>query len=195
MNLAEGVVDLRLHTVASDGTSSLEDRITQARTRELKAIAITDHDCIAIELQSRVSSYEHLELISGVEVRAELGGTKVELFRYFINPQDRQIATALKRVREYRRVISRLRDMTELDRSYDHLCETTSDILDRPHIASVLVSEGIVSSVYAAFDRYLGTDGEAFVPMERVPAPTVIKCYGGPVASSRWPILVGYRRT
>ena len=41
-----GLVDLHVHTIFSDGILSPEAIINKAIERDLKAIAITDHDCV-----------------------------------------------------------------------------------------------------------------------------------------------------
>lgn len=180
MALADGVADLHMHTTASDGTCSVADRVQQAGVRDLDAIAITDHDTVADGLDSRVTERAGVELITGVEVRADALGTKVELLGYYIDPTDNSLLDLLEQVRSYRRdrnrrIVDRLHDVTELERSYRDIRATTDGILGRPHIANVLIEAGIVDTVGAAFEQYLGADGRASVPMERVPAGELIQ--------------------
>lgn len=180
MDTGDGVADLHMHTTASDGTCSVEERIQQAQETDLDAIAITDHDTIADSLDQRVLHRANLQLITGVEVRADVRNTKVELLGYFIDPTNSSLIDILERVRSYRRernyqIINNLRGVTTLDRSYDSIQSEVDGILGRPHIASVLLDERIVDSVSAAFEQYLGATGSAFVPMERVPATDIIE--------------------
>lgn len=184
MDRSDGVADLHMHTVASDGTCSVAQRVKQARERGLAAIAITDHDAISGDLDARVADHGDLELITGVEVRADVRDTKVELLGYYVDPDDDRFADLLARVRDYRRdrnrrIVDRLHEVTSFDRSYEDVRATADGILGRPHIADALVEAGIVDSVGAAFDRYLGADGEAFVPMERVPATELLDALHG----------------
>lgn len=178
MSLNQGVADLHMHTTASDGTCSVSDRLEQAVQNGLQAIAITDHDTLSADLSGRVAN-EAVELISGVEVRADVNGTKVELLGYYVDPDDRQLGETLERVREYRhernqRIFDQLRELTPFDRSYASARTETDDVLGRPHIAGMLVEDGIADSIGDAFDRYLGDNGEAYVPMERVDAAEII---------------------
>jgi predicted metal-dependent phosphoesterase TrpH len=184
MGSTDGVADLHMHTVASDGTCSVTDRGQQAREQGLDAIAITDHDSISADIEDRRTLDDGLEVIAGVEVRADVQDTKVELLGYFIDPDDKRLADVLAEVREYRRdrnrqIIERLHETTSLDRSYEDVRGEADGILGRPHIADVLIQEGIIDSVGAAFDEHLANDGTAFVPMERVPAPEVIDAIQG----------------
>ena len=184
MDISHGIADLHMHTVASDGTCSVAERGQQARERGLDAIAITDHDSVSTEIEDRRTVDDGLELIAGVEVRADVQDTKVELLGYFVDPDDERLADVLAEVREYRRdrnrqIIEQLHETTSLDRSYDDIRGEADGILGRPHIANVLIEEGIVDSIGAAFDEHLANDGTAFVPMERVPAPEVIEAIQG----------------
>lgn len=179
MNLSDRVADLHLHTTSSDGTCTVGDRIQQAQNIGLEAIAITDHDTISGELNCRVSSQNEIELITGVEVRADVGNTKVELLGYYINPTNTDLIHLLEKVRSYRRdrnreIITQLREATNLNRSYDDIRTEVNGILGRPHIADILIEEGIVDSISTAFETYLGSNGDTFVPMKRVPSGDVI---------------------
>jgi predicted metal-dependent phosphoesterase TrpH len=184
MGLEDGVADLHVHTTASDGTCSVADRIEQARDRELGAISITDHDTIATEIGARRSVRAGVELVAGIEVRADARDTKVELLGYYVDPTDEGLAGVLETIRGYRRernrqLIDRLQEGTPLERSYEEIRAGAPGILGRPHVASVLVEEGIVDSVGEAFAEYLGENGAAFVPMERMPAPEVVEAIQG----------------
>ena len=41
------MIDLHMHTTASDGSLSFEELVSQAKAVGIKAIAITDHDTVA----------------------------------------------------------------------------------------------------------------------------------------------------
>jgi hypothetical protein len=184
MNLSEGVADLHVHTTASDGTCSVADRVRQARDRGLEAIAITDHDVIAGEIRDRRAIRDGLELVAGVEVRADVRDTKIELLGYYVDPTDEGLAGTLETVRGFRRarnrrLVDRLHEVTALDRSYEEIRAEAPGVLGRPHVASVLVEAGVVDSVEAAFAEYLGTDEAAYVAMERAPAPAVVDAIHG----------------
>jgi len=171
--------DLHLHTTTSDGTCTVADRVRQATERDLDAIAITDHDRIPQELTSRHERRGQCTAITGTEVRADYEGVKVEILGYFLDPDVETLVDTLATARRYRRernrrLVERLTDETGLDLSYDRLAESVEGSLGRPHLADRLVEEGVVDDIGTAFDRYLGSDGSAYVPMERVPYGTVI---------------------
>lgn len=184
MSDGDGVADLHMHTTASDGTCTVAARVSQAGERGLEAIAITDHDTIGEDLSERVERRGDLELITGVEVRGDARGTKVELLGYFVDPTDDRLGATLERVRTFRRernreMIERLTEVTALDRSYDDLAAEADGLLGRPHMASALHEAGVVDSIREAFASYLAEDGDAYVPMERVPAIEVMTAVQG----------------
>lgn len=194
MTLADGVADLHLHTTASDGTVDVVERVTQALDAGLEAIAVTDHDVIADSLSERTTTRRGLEVITGVEVRADCFDTKVELLGYFVDPEDETLSRTLDWAREFRvernrELVANVASETGLDVTYDALAADVEGGLGRPHLAALLVERGVVDSVGAAFDQYLAEDGACFVPMERHPYDRVLDAIhaAGGVASLAHP--------
>ena len=192
MDLRVGAADLHMHTVASDGTSTVTERIEQAREHDLDIIAITDHDCISEDLTDRWRAADGVTVITGVEVRADLDGQKVELLGYFVDPDSDALQSVLSQAREYRRernrtLAARLTELTDHRFDYEQLAESAPGMLGRPHFAQRLVAEGVVDSLGEAFGEYLGSDGAAYIPMERVPYQEVIDALhdAGGVVSAR----------
>lgn len=179
-DIGSGIADLHLHTITSDGTVGIEDRIEHAQELGIETIAITDHDAISDSLQKPTERRDWVEIITGVEVRADLLDTKIEILGYFVNPNSHPLQSMLDQVRTFRQrrnaeLVSELSDSTGLNLSHDELTESVEGNLGRPHLAEILVENGIVDSVQEAFDQYLGEGGEAFVPMQRLPAEEVIE--------------------
>jgi predicted metal-dependent phosphoesterase TrpH len=174
------VADLHIHTRASDGTDSVGRRIEQARACGLETIAITDHDAITDVLSDRVEQHGDIEVVTGVEVRADCLNSKVEILGYYVDPTDEALGEILATARGYRRernatLVGRLRKETGFSPTVDELRAECNGILGRPHFARRLVDEGISASVGAAFDEYLAEDGACYVPMRRLPAKRVLR--------------------
>jgi predicted metal-dependent phosphoesterase TrpH len=179
MSIESGIADLHLHTVASDGTDTVDQRVEQANERDLDAIAITDHDRIPDELSAPLTNRQSIEVVTGAEIRADIEGTKVEILGYFVDPSSNTLSDVLEQARAYRRernrrLISELNAVTPLELDYHELSESVRGGLGRPHLAGVLVEEGLVEDVGAAFEQYLAEDGSCFVPMERIDYPEVL---------------------
>jgi predicted metal-dependent phosphoesterase TrpH len=192
--LDAGVADMHLHTTTSDGTATVSDRLTQAADRDLDTIAITDHDVVPDAVSERTTCRNGVELVAGVEVRADLFDTKVEILGHFVDPTDSTLQATLERAREFRvernrTLVESVADETGLDVTHDSLAASVEGGLGRPHVADLLVEEGVIDSIGAAFEEYLGEEGVCFVPMERHPYQRVIDAIhsAGGVASLAHP--------
>jgi len=194
MDRSAGIADLHVHTTASDGTSSVDERVAQATDRGLDALAITDHDTISETLTEPVTRRAGLEVVTGVEARADFEGTKIEILGYYVSPANEQLRDVLARARGFRHerneeMIEKLNATTGLSLDYDDMQAAARGSLGRPHVAGALVDAGLVDSIDAAFAEYLGTDSAAYVPMERQDYTAVIDAIhaAGGVASLAHP--------
>lgn len=187
--------DLHLHTTASDGTDSLEQRIQQAEEYGLAAIAITDHDTISEELDSR--SYEAesgVEVITGAEIKCEIGGTKIEILGYFLNPENAALEQVFEELSENRiqrmeKMVENLNQEIEEDISLEEVLEYEEDTPGRPHLAQVLIDRGVAEDNQHAFDEFIGKESDVYREVEKIPAEKVIEAVheSGGVASLAHP--------
>jgi predicted metal-dependent phosphoesterase TrpH len=180
MDTDSGYADLHMHTTASDGNSTVEERVEQAKERGLGAISITDHDRIPASLDTPVTSRDGVKVVTGVEIRADVFDTKVEILGYYVDPTNDSLNSVLERVRGYREernreMVERLADATGLHITYESLKESVDGSLGRPHLADLLIEEGFADTVSEAFDEYLDEGGDVYVPMERAPYDEVIE--------------------
>ena len=75
--------DLHFHTTASDGRLTPEECLHLAASRNLKGLAITDHDTIDGYLQIRDQViYPDLELLAGVEISCNYEGREIHMLAY-----------------------------------------------------------------------------------------------------------------
>ncbi|MDY6778860.1 MAG: PHP domain-containing protein [Candidatus Nanohaloarchaea archaeon] len=177
---SKGFADLHLHTTASDGTDSVEERVSDASERGFDAIAVTDHDTINRSMEDRVEHRQGVEVICGSEIKAGLDGTKVEVLGYFLQPDDERLNELFDRIRRYRE--ERMREMvrkvnaeTDATISYEEVAAKADTSIGRPHLASVLVEHGEADSISDAFARFIGSDQPAYVATEKVAVGEVIE--------------------
>ncbi len=172
-------IDLHIHTTASDGTLTPSEIISQALKLKLKAIAITDHDTLAgskAVLQAGIPS--PLDFLTGVEISAApprfyAGSGSFHLLGYSIRLDDPALNHALEKLQQAREnrnpaIIGRLNDIGIAITLDEVRQEAGEGQLGRPHIAKLLIKKGLVGSMNQAFDRYLGTDGPAYVDKYRI---------------------------
>lgn len=167
-------VDLHLHTNASDGALPPSEVVARADSAGLDLIAIADHDTTAGFAPARETAKDlEVDLISAIEISANHRGRDIHILGYLVDPDDPAIAqhSAVARKRRADRVremIARLEELGVMVDYDDVVAEAgpNAQALARPHLARVLWSQGDVSSVAEAFDRYIADDGPAYVPVQ-----------------------------
>ena len=164
-----GEIDLHIHTTASDGMLMPSQVVRLAKKRNLKAIAITDHDSIdgvreALDQGRRVS----LEVIPGVEISANSKTGNLHLLGYYVQTEDGILKEKLDRLKQARSernpsIVRRLNALG-IDISYPEVIQVSGGgQVGRPHFARVLCDKRYVRTIDEAFDRYLGQGAPAYV--------------------------------
>lgn len=171
---ARRYVDLHIHTIHSDGSSTVEEVLEAASHKELAAIAITDHDCVdayphALEMGSRLG----IEVIPGLELSSESEGTDLHILGYFIdtaNPTLTRRLTEMKNARyvRARKIVENLNNQG-IDLRFDTVLSIAGvGAIGRPHIAAALLREELVYSFREAFEKYLGYGLPCYVEKYRM---------------------------
>jgi predicted metal-dependent phosphoesterase TrpH len=176
------VIDLHLHTTASDGRSSPADLVREAAAAGLTTIAVTDHDTTGAQAEvAAAAAGAGLRTIPGIEITAVHTSRDVHILAYFIRDNDAELETFLASQRVNRR--KRLERMIELlDRvgapvDPDLLQQHTGAggrSLGRPLLADALVRAGHVQTRTEAFERFLGQGRPGFVAREGASPADVI---------------------
>ena len=167
------IVDLHLHTLASDGRLTPTELVRLAARQGLNTVAITDHDTTdgLAEAFEAAKDFPGLRVIPGIELSADVPGDEVHVLGYFINPDDAELQSELQRFRAGR--VDRARTMVEklsqlgIHVEWERVQHFAGDgAVGRPHIAMALVEAGYCKEPKDAFPEYLGRNGLAYV--ERV---------------------------
>ena len=177
------MIDLHLHTNASDGTYSPGDLVGRAAGAGLTVIAVTDHDTTAATRDVRGHAHERgIEAISGIEITAVEGDRDVHVLAYFLDPAElslveflaRQRATRLARVEAIAARLASLGMPVDVQPLVDDVRRQGLRSLGRPEIARAMIAAGHVADTREAFDKWLGRDAPAFVPRPGAPVEAVI---------------------
>lgn len=191
------MIDLHLHTTASDGRLSPAALVARTSQAGLRTIAVTDHDTTAALDEVRAAARPlGIEVVTGIELTAVHAGRDVHILGYFFDPADAPLAALLDTQRSRR--VARLREIGRRLESLGVPIDVEGILNDgsgpgravgRPLIARALVERGHVGSVQEAFDRYLASGQPAFVPREgRGPAAFIDAMHrAGGVASFAHP--------
>jgi predicted metal-dependent phosphoesterase TrpH len=166
---ARRYVDLHIHTIHSDGSSTVEEVLDAASKKELAAIAITDHDCVdAYPAACALGSRLGIEVIPGLELSSEIEGADLHVLGYFIDITNPTLQHKLDEMKEARYI--RARKIVEnlnkqgLDLRFETVLATAGvGAIGRPHIAAALLKEELVYSFREAFEKFLGYGLPAYV--------------------------------
>ena len=166
------MIDLHVHTTASDGTLTPQQIVEYAKQIGIDALAITDHDTISgVESAKQSGDLLGVEVIPGIEISVDFAG-EMHILGYYVE----QTPKFMKRLEEFKITReSRNRKMIEKlqQRGFDISYQEVSSIaksksVGRPHIAVTLMKKGYVDSINTAFEKYIGDGKIAYVEREKV---------------------------
>ncbi len=168
------MIDLHLHTTASDGEFTPSKVVEIAVDRGMKAISITDHDTVDGLLEAKKRADElNLKLIYGIELSSDWQGKEVHILGYFLDLEDENFKKHLENIKKDRnkrneKILEKLAKY-RIDISMKELEEEAGgEIVSRTHIANLMMNKGYVYSRAEIFRRYLGSSGIAYVPKGNV---------------------------
>jgi len=173
--------DLHCHSTCSDGSDSPEQLIHLAIELGLKGLSITDHDTIAAyETAIPLAKELNFPLLSGVEFSSSHREEPVHVLGYGFDLKSPFISEFCDRHQKRRRdrnakILEKLRKH-RIVISEDALYSRFHGTVGRPHIALLLVEQGVVTSVKEAFQKYLGEGKPAYYPGERITVEETIAC-------------------
>jgi 3',5'-nucleoside bisphosphate phosphatase len=201
--IAEGttVIDLHMHTTASDGLCTPEDLVRRAYNAGIRTMSVTDHDTMAGVSRAQLEAAAlGMTVVPGIEITSVSRGRDVHVLAYFLPDSAPGLQDLLRRQRQQRvaramEIASRLaRQGAPVDvRPFIEAASAPGGkAIARPQIAQALIVAGHVRSVAEAFDRYLGENSPAYVPHSGASPADVIALVtaGGGIASLAHP---GYR--
>lgn len=168
------LVDLHVHSSASDGAYPPREVVERAAEVGLKAVALTDHDTTAGLAEALAAGPDAgIEVIPGVEISGEFEDGACHILGYFIDPDAPGLAGVLRVAREGRErrndaILKRLNDLG-FDLTMDDVTrKQTAGTLTRAHFAAAMLEKGYVRNWDEAFETYLGRGKPAFVGRKRV---------------------------
>jgi predicted metal-dependent phosphoesterase TrpH len=182
------VIDLHLHTTASDGRDNPRDLVDRAAAAGAAVIAVTDHDTTAATAEVRTRARERgIEAATGIEITAVESGRDVHVLGYFIDPGDTALQEFLSRQRAIRiarveAIAARLASLgmpIDVRPIVEDARRREARSVGRPRIARAMIAAGYVADSREAFDRWIGRDGPAFVARTGASTEAVIRIIHG----------------
>ena len=167
------MIDLHLHTTASDGRLAPDALVARAAALGLTTISVTDHDTTAgLAEAAGAAARLGVRLVSGIEITAVERARDVHVLGYFFDPDHAPFVEFLRAQRDDRRrrvetMIARLTDLgmpLDGDRLLGSVTSGSGRAIGRPHVADALVAAGYATDRGDAFDRFIAEGRPAFVP-------------------------------
>ncbi|MCR4742434.1 MAG: PHP domain-containing protein [Treponema sp.] len=155
------MIDLHVHTTASDGQFTPSQIIQMAVEKGLTRIAITDHDTAAGLEEAKIAAEKlKINFVAGTELNISFPTGEFHLLGLgftHISPSLNDIFQGLVKSRQERNesIINKMQEdgvqitLEEMEKDYPNT------ILGRPHFAAELVKKNVVKNRQMAFDKYL----------------------------------------
>jgi predicted metal-dependent phosphoesterase TrpH len=169
------LIDLHIHTTASDGTYTPGQVVNAAAAMGLEALAITDHDNFAgYDEAAPLAEAAGLDLVCSIELSTRRfqanspRGKSVHVLGYFLDaPPSAEFRGWLRTLQlarrdRNRRLVARLQELG-VDIRLEEAEAIGRIMTGRPHFARILVKKGYASSYQEAFDVYLDESAKAYV--------------------------------
>jgi predicted metal-dependent phosphoesterase TrpH len=177
------VIDLHVHSTASDGLLAPDALVARLATAGVTTFALCDHDTTAgLAAAAAAARAAGLGFLTGIEITAIEAGKDVHVLGYGIDPASAPLATFLAEQRGHRRArivaieqrLAALGVPVSLDADGRLDGNDGGRAIGRPVIARALIAAGHVASMDEAFDRYLTPGRPAFVPRTGAPVAEVV---------------------
>jgi predicted metal-dependent phosphoesterase TrpH len=168
--MSSGVIDLHLHTTASDGLCEPAALVDLAWRAGIRTLSVTDHDTVGglAEVEGAADA-AGMVFVPGIEITAVHEGRDVHMLGYFIDRRDAALHAFLEtqRADRLRRVNVMADKLASLGRPIDReaLLSSRSNgkSLGRPLVAKALVKAGHVADIRQAFEQLIGEGRPAFI--------------------------------
>lgn len=175
------MIDLHTHTKESDGEKTPEELIDLAISKDIEAIAITDHDTAdGIEVAINYTKDKKIIFIPGIELDAKVSKGQMHILGLCINPNQEEFKQKLESIKKERedrnsRFIEEFNKMG-FDITLEELQEVSSGkIIGKPHFAKVFLKKGYIQAKSEMFDKYFNQPPLCKINKSTLTAEEIIK--------------------
>ena len=164
------MIDLHVHTTASDGQYSPAQIIQKAAEKNLKAIAITDHDTVAGLEEAKAAGRElGVTVVPGIELNITFPTGEFHLLGLGIKTPSPALIYIVENVIKNRndrnaQIIAKMNEDGVPLTQEELQADFPNTVIGRPHFAAELVKHGVVKTRQQAFDQYLARGRKWYVP-------------------------------
>lgn len=172
------MLDLHIHTTASDGSLTPTQVVQLARKKGFSLIAVTDHDTMGGVAEALEAGKKYnVDVVPGVEISSGVT-LEVHMLGYGMSPDHPVMKAMLEdmraaRVERMERIIENLQKMG-VPITVEEVEAVAGGAIGRPHIAQVLIAHGLVPDVRTAFREYIGVGAKAYVERRKMTSEQVV---------------------
>lgn len=175
-------IDLHVHSTASDGSLKPAQVVELALEKELRAIALTDHDTVdGLKEALACSRGRAIEVIPGIELSAEYKGRDIHILGFYLSYDNPEF---IKKLEEFRDTRDRRNEEMAaalkkegMDISLREMKETfgRDTVLTRAHFARMMAEKGYVKNYDRAFTLYIGDGCKCYIPRKKAAPAEAIR--------------------
>ncbi len=165
--------DLHCHSRYSDGTLSPAELVARAAEREVRVLALTDHDDVAgLPEAARAAAQYGIEFINGVEISVTWRKHTVHIVGLHIDPGNPALVEGLRGIRSGRMHRAELMAESLARAGIGGVMEgalryaANPEMIGRAHFARYMVEAGHCKEMRSVFKSYLVKGKPGFVPHE-----------------------------
>ena len=166
------MIDLHLHSRASDGTLSSAELVSLAAARGVTLMALTDHDCLDGVAEARAAcDAKRIRFLPGVEISVSWERKTLHIVGLSVDPANAALQAGLARLQAVRdergREIGRRLEAKGIAGAYAGALALAGEARPtRTHFARFLHQADHVKDEAQAYRRYLGRGKPGHVPAE-----------------------------
>ncbi len=164
------MIDLHVHTTASDGQYTPTQIVQKAAEKNLKAIAITDHDTVAgLDEAVAAGRVAGIAVVPGIELNITFPTGEFHLLGLGIKKPSESLINIVETVIKNRndrnaQIIAKMNEDGVPLTAAELEADFPDTVIGRPHFAAELVKHGVVKTRQQAFDQYLARGRKWYVP-------------------------------
>ncbi len=168
------LIDLHVHSNASDGSYTPSEVCDLAIDAGLSAMALTDHDTVdGIEEIIGYSKDKKIEVVPGIELSCYYHEREIHILGFFVDYKNEELSAELSKLKSLRdernvKMVELMRN-DGIDITMEKLLHGNPDsVITRAHFARCLVEEGVCKDKNVAFNKYIGVGCKYYLPKTKV---------------------------
>ena len=178
------MIDLHIHSTASDGQFTPTEVLNMAENIGLEAIALTDHDSVAgVKELHEAAQGKKIEVVNGAELSVTYPNASMEIIAMNIPEQSLPAFELFQKEQAERRLQVTLERLDKLqqfgvDITFEEVATDKNGrprkTICKPHFTDILLAKGYISEPDEAYQVIFAEGGIGYVPNHDIPAADVI---------------------